>query len=416
MADQEKEASIGDFCMVTGADIPTARHLLEASNWNLQLATQQYFDNQDPDTDMAGGDREDEADEDDVYTQPGSSRQQAPAAAASSSSASSAKPQPKKQTGSRGAQIRTLGDLSSSRDEDSEEEDEKDRRRDLFAGGEKSGLAVQDPGRNSGAGAGAGGRDLIQDILKRAAAEGGRRAPQEDTAAPPSRFSGSGQTLGSDTAASVPVPSTRPAPVAPTREPVSRSLTFWRNGFSVEDGPLMRYDDPVNREILEAIEAGRAPLSIMNVEPGQPADVSVYKRMDEDYIPPKKKFVPFSGQGNRLGSIVPGTSLEEAIAPQPAAAPAAAAAAPQTPTVTVDAASPTTNIQIRLGDGTRLVSRFNHTHTIRDVYDFVNASSPASRSRAYVLQTTFPIKELKEMEQTLKEAGLINAVVVQKWS
>jgi UBX domain-containing protein 1 len=180
----------------------------------------------------------------------------------------------------------------------------------------------------------------------------------------------------------------------------------------------MRYDDPVNREILEAIEAGRAPLSIMNVEPGQPADVSVYKRMDEDYVAPKKKFVPFAGQGNRLGSIVPGTSLEEAIAPQPAAPAAApaAAAASQAPTVTVDVASPTTNIQIRLGDGTRLVSRFNHTHTVRDVYDFVNASSPASRSRAYVLQTTFPIKELKKMELTLKEAGLVNAVVVQKWS
>lgn len=26
-------------------------------------------------------------------------------------------------------------------------------------------------------------------------------------------------------------------------EPVNRSLTFWRDGFSIDDGPLMRYDE-----------------------------------------------------------------------------------------------------------------------------------------------------------------------------
>lgn len=35
-----------------------------------------------------------------------------------------------------------------------------------------------------------------------------------------------------------------------------RRLTFWRNGFSVEDGELMRYDDPVHARILEEINTG----------------------------------------------------------------------------------------------------------------------------------------------------------------
>ena len=26
-------------------------------------------------------------------------------------------------------------------------------------------------------------------------------------------------------------------------EPVTRNLTFWKDGFSIEDGPLMRYDE-----------------------------------------------------------------------------------------------------------------------------------------------------------------------------
>ncbi|KAG1442251.1 hypothetical protein G6F56_011146 [Rhizopus delemar] len=39
-------------------------------------------------------------------------------------------------------------------------------------------------------------------------------------------------------------------------EPVSRQLTFWRNGFSVDEGPLFEYSDPANRQMLTAINEG----------------------------------------------------------------------------------------------------------------------------------------------------------------
>lgn len=39
-------------------------------------------------------------------------------------------------------------------------------------------------------------------------------------------------------------------------EPIIRHLTFWREGFTVEDGELMRYDDPNNESILAEIHAG----------------------------------------------------------------------------------------------------------------------------------------------------------------
>lgn len=35
-----------------------------------------------------------------------------------------------------------------------------------------------------------------------------------------------------------------------------RYLTLWRNGFSVHDGPLMRYDDPENAAILNELDRG----------------------------------------------------------------------------------------------------------------------------------------------------------------
>jgi UBX domain-containing protein 1 len=252
---------------------------------------------------------------------------------------------------------------------------------------------------------------------------GGSQRPQADEPGPSRpRFSGTGHTLGSDDTDSVEVPDPDTVMhhhgIVPT---VTRSLTFWRDGFSVEDGPLMRYDDPANQDVLRAIQNGRAPLSLMNVEPGQPADVNVFRRMDEDYVPSKKRPAPFSGAGQRLGSPTPGgssvpASLAAPVNVQPATSPSSSSSAPRAPTVAVNASSPTTTLQIRLGDGTRLVSSFNHTHTVGDVYGFVNAASLESRSRNYVLQTTFPTKELKDMDQTIKDAGLVNAVVIQRWA
>ena len=41
-------------------------------------------------------------------------------------------------------------------------------------------------------------------------------------------------------------------------------------------------------------------------------------------------------------------------------------------TVPLDPTQPTTTVQIQLADGTRLVSKFNHTHTVNDIRQFIN--------------------------------------------
>ena len=41
-----------------------------------------------------------------------------------------------------------------------------------------------------------------------------------------------------------------------TEETIIRHLTVWRNGIQIEDGELMRYDDPAHADVLEAINAG----------------------------------------------------------------------------------------------------------------------------------------------------------------
>ncbi|KAF8139461.1 hypothetical protein K438DRAFT_1985915 [Mycena galopus ATCC 62051] len=117
-----------------------------------------------------------------------------------------------------------------------------------------------------------------------------------------------------------------------------RRLTFWRDGFTVEDGPLMRYDDPADTDVLAAIHAGHAPPSILN---------------------------PFSGSGNSLAAPVPAassTSSSTATASSNAAATASGIVG-----FAVDQMQPTTSVQIRLANGMRVVCRMNLTHTVRNL-------------------------------------------------
>ena len=81
----------------------------------------------------------------------------------------------------------------------------------------------------------------------------------------------------------------------------------------------------------------------------------------------------------------------------------------------IDSSLPTTSIQLRLSDGTRMVSRFNLNHTIRDMRAFIDASRPGAAIN-YQLQTMgFPPKPLTNLDQTIEEAGIANSVVIQKF-
>ena len=164
------------------------------------------------------------------------------------------------------------------------------------------------------------------------------------------------------------------------------------------------------------INTGHAPLHILNVEHGQEVDVEVHAHKEENYKPSKKKYVPFSSTGNRLGSPTPGGDPTPTIASTTSTtASTSTSSAPAT--VEVDASAPTITLQIRLGDGTRLQSRFNTTHTIGDVYDFVTRASAASQAREFALMTTFPSKELTDKDQILGDLAEFKrgGVVVQKW-
>jgi len=175
---------------------------------------------------------------------------------------------------------------------------------------------------------------------------------------------------------------------------------------------------------LTEINSGIAPPSVLNVNPGQPVELRVAKRTNDDYVPPRSHTTAFGGAGHRLGAPVPnigsaGSSQQSAM---PGSFPSPSTTQntvrqPESLTTRfeVDQTKPMTSIQLRLADGTRMVCRMNLTHTIQDIRNFINASHPENLTRPYTIGTTFPNRTLDNNSSTIEAAGLANSVVVQRW-
>lgn len=287
-----------------------------------------------------------------------------------------------------------------------DDDDEDDQNRNTFAGGETSGLEVADPNDPN---------SLIKDLLEKAK-RGGQQVEQESDAeqpkAKPQNFTGKGYRLGSVIdAPSQMVENIPKEPALEKPKKVSRTITFWREGFQVGEGPLYRYDDPANSFYLNELNQGRAPLKLLDVEFGQEVDVNVYKKLDESYKPPKRKLGGFHGQGQRLGSPVPGdaSNVEPVKVPEPPAE----TKEETKDTQKTDLPKGDSSVQIRYANGKREVLRCNAADTVQYLYDHVQNNT--TDSRAFSLNHAFPVKPIEEYQSTLKDAGLINAVVVQRW-
>ena len=114
-------------------------------------------------------------------------------------------------------------------------------------------------------------------------------------------------------------------------------LYFWKDGFSVDDGPLRTGDSEQDRNFIDAVRKGSVknflvigvssefhgfmlgkstninmdhpliivcreiPPELLKGAQGGEVDVDITDRRDELYVKPKPKLVAFSGQGRKLG-------------------------------------------------------------------------------------------------------------------
>jgi UBX domain-containing protein 1 len=113
-------------------------------------------------------------------------------------------------------------------------------------------MVVQDPNKKQD-------RRDVEAIFERVRRFGAQEGP---AAEPPARstgqtgsnrfFSGSSHTRTGETRQQEQVTADQPELRAFPPDPIVHNIHFWRNGFTVNEGPLRRLDDPANLPLLEA--------------------------------------------------------------------------------------------------------------------------------------------------------------------
>eukprot|EP00879_Flechtneria_rotunda_P024395 GHRR01025858.1.p1 GENE.GHRR01025858.1~~GHRR01025858.1.p1 ORF type:complete len:205 (+),score=79.73 GHRR01025858.1:322-936(+) len=185
--------------------------------------------------------------------------------------------------------------------------------------------------------------------------------------------------------------------------PRNHVVKFYRNNiFTVDDGPPRHMDDPANLDFIHSVSKGECPRELDPGTSDTPITVNML-RAEEDFIMPK--YVAFAGTGRTLGaSSSSGASSSQA---------GTSSAPPAGEWEGVDESKPTTSIQLRLYDGSRMVARMNAAHTIADIRRFIRASRP-DMTGGYQLLSGFPPAPVGDESQTLEAAGLLNAVISQR--
>ncbi|KAL0810987.1 hypothetical protein ABMA28_010279 [Loxostege sticticalis] len=383
-----KDETLRQFCDVTGADETRSKFFLESSNWQLEIALSSFYEH--------GGNV------DEVPTNP-VARASPPSLSDSdmeSPPESPARPQKKdkKKSSSKFATLDSLQQDSSSQDEEGQA---------FYAGGsERSGQQILGPGK--------GRKDFVTEMFK--SVREGAVAFEDEASPSASRgrgggaFSGVGYRLGQTADDHEQI---TPTNTTGTGQEQVRSvrLRLYREGFTVDSGPLRHYTDPENAEFLNCIRRGEMPSELAGEGGG--VRVSLEDRWHEEYTRAPSKTQAFAGKGHMLGSPTPTTvGATAAVAADPSDRAANQRAAQDA--VQLDEAQPTTTIQFRLADGSRLTGRFNHSHTVSDLHAYISRAEPVYQLQPFALLTTFPSSELKEPAATLAQAGLLNTTLLQR--
>ena len=181
-----------------------------------------------------------------------------------------------------------------------------------------------------------------------------------------------------------------------------RIITMYRDGFTVDDGPYRRVDDPNNAEFLQSIARGMTPLELVNdAPPGGNITVVLSDKRSEDYV---ETFHSFSGVGQSLGSRGgSGSASSGVIDPSVGSLPI------QTPAT----GGKVTSIQVRLLAGKRLVIKLPVNAPVQALVQEILGSGDAG-SDPFVLMGGFPPRQITNLCVTIQEAGLAGASVTQK--
>nr|XP_045005782.1 UBX domain-containing protein 2A isoform X2 [Jaculus jaculus] len=181
------------------------------------------------------------------------------------------------------------------------------------------------------------------------------------------------------------------------KKQVDLNIKLWKNGFTVNDD-FRSYSDGASQQFLNSIKKGELPSELQGIFDKEEVDVKVEDKKNEICMSTKPVFQPFSGQGHRLGrkkSIEVGN--KNALS-----------------AVSLNNLEPITNIQIWLANGKRIVQKFNISHRVRHIKDFIEKYQGSQSSPPFSLITALPLLRLLDETLTLEEANLQNTVIIQR--
>lgn len=367
MADEQRQQLLSEFINVTGADEERANFFLQAGKWELATALSAFYD-EGPNERLSHTD--------------GAQQNSNTQTATTSSS--------------------RFATLSSYNKNESSEEDGEEGQAFYAGGSETSGQQILGPNKKKK-------KDITQSLFDAAKSHGAEVISQEpsDKLKDKDIFKGAGFKLGSNVAPSTKVGVSLVDQPPDLKQTQDVTIKFWKNGFSIDNGVLRDFNDPSNKDFLNSISKGEVPEELRSQVHGGEVHVNMEDHREEEYQKPKETLKAFSGTGHVLGSPVPSIITESSLPPA-----AAVNSLPSQPVFKVDESKPTTTIQIRLSDGTRLVTKFNTSNTVGDIRNVVRNARPGNRN--FRLMTTFPNKTLEQDDVTIEAGKLQNAVIVQR--
>ncbi|KAF5295194.1 hypothetical protein FQA39_LY13199 [Lamprigera yunnana] len=371
MADNEEK--LVKFITVTGIDEERARFYLESAAWQLEVALASFYEN------------DGEVDSD---VQPVSQEQSAspPSETALHVPETTTPKSRSKVTNSKFATIHTINSSS---------EDEEEGQAFYAGGSEHSGQQVLGPPRK---------KDMVSDMFKAVREHGVEILEPSSSGSTSSAFKGTGYKLGQTGSDSETIPGA-PEPSRPEHV----TLKLWKEGFSLNEGDVRHYNNSSNREFLESIRRGEIPAELRQ------GNSEVHLLMEDRRMENFKKEIEkrsskaFYGQGHTLGSPTPAAIGAPAIQEKDCVVNENLAKN----NLETDVSQPVTNIQIRLADGSRLIGQFNHHHTVGHIRTYILNARPQYVTHSFTLLSLYPSRELNDSE-TISEAGLLNAAIMQK--
>ncbi len=173
-----------------------------------------------------------------------------------------------------------------------------------------------------------------------------------------------------------------------------RTITMYRDGFVVDDGPYRRVDDPENADFLRSLAMGRTPREL--ADEGN-VTVNLVDKRSQDYV---ETFRSFSGAGASLGSSAAANTdgiIDPSTLPSPPPEP--------------NTEKPTTSIQVKLLNGRKKVVKINLDSTVGVLASMLVEDA---NGESFSLTAGFPPKPLTDMNATIQDTGLKGAQVIMK--